>query len=168
MILQRKLKHHFLAILMSWSIVLQSMHLEKVARRAILVMCTFVSKYLSALAEAGILHNDFLPELSVLPTSLHFLCTTFTLPPFANNQDPFCYWFLVNLGRTIHAWQNQPLKNRLEIEKLLKDPKWCQKLTLETWNWKVMKNIWSVEHILFFKRLDFQAKSQSWKRRTKR
>ena len=26
-----------------------------------------------------------------------------------------------------------------------------------------MKNIWSVEHILFSKRLDFQPKSQSWK-----
>ena len=123
MILQRKLKHHFLAILMSWSIVLQSMHLEKVARRAISVMCTFVSKYL-ALAEAGILHNDFLPELSVLPTSLHFLCTTFTLLPFANNQDPFCYWFLVNLGRTIHARQNQPLKNRARgNRKTIKRPK---------------------------------------------
>ena len=34
-----------------------------------------------------------------------------------------------------------------EIEKLHKDPKWCQKLSLETWNWKVMKNIWSIEHI---------------------
>ena len=27
-----------------------------------------------------------------------------------------------------------------------------------------MKNIWSVEHILFCKRLDFQAKTQSWKK----
>ena len=33
-----------------------------------------------------------------------------------------------------------------EIEKLENDTKWCEKLTLETWNWKVMKNIWSVEH----------------------
>ena len=55
-----------------------------------------------------------------------------------------------------------------EIEKLENDTKQCEKLTLETWNWKVMKNIWSVEHFLFSKRLDFQAKSQSWKRRTKR
>ena len=31
-----------------------------------------------------------------------------------------------------------------------------------------MKNISSVEHISFSQRLDFQAKSQSWKRRTKR
>ena len=35
-----------------------------------------------------------------------------------------------------------------EIEKLEIDTKRCEKLTLETWNWKVMKNIWSVEHIL--------------------
>ena len=26
-----------------------------------------------------------------------------------------------------------------------------------------MKNIWSVEHVLFSQILDFQAKSQSWK-----
>ena len=46
--------------------------------------------------------------------------------------------------------QKKKLKIGLEeIEKLHKDPKWCQKLTLETWNWKVMKNIWSAEHILF-------------------
>ena len=55
-----------------------------------------------------------------------------------------------------------------EIEKLENDTKQREKLTLETWNWKVMKNIWFVEHILFSKRLDFQAKTQSWKRRTKR
>ena len=161
MILQRKLKHHFLAILMSWSMVLQSIHLEKVARRAISVMCTFVSKYL---AEAGILHNDFLPELSVLPTSLHFLCTTFTLPPFANNQDPFCYWFLVNLGRTIHARQNQPLKNRARgNRKTIKRPKMMSKINFRNLKLKIHE-----EHILFCKRLNFQAKSQSRKRRTKR
>ena len=55
-----------------------------------------------------------------------------------------------------------------EIEKLENDTKQCEKLTLETWNWKVMKNIWTVGHILFCKRLDFQAKTQSWKRRSKR
>ena len=56
-------------------------------------------------------------------------------------------------------------KNRLqEIEKIYKGPKWCLKLTLETWNWKIMKNIWSVEQILFCKRLDFQAKTQNEKK----
>ena len=55
-----------------------------------------------------------------------------------------------------------------EIEKLENDTKQCENLTLETWNWKVMKNIWAVEYILFCQRLDFQVKSQSWKRRTKR
>ena len=54
-----------------------------------------------------------------------------------------------------------------EIEKLWKDPKRCQKSTFETWNQKVMKNIWSVEYFLVSKRLDIQAKSQGWKRWTK-
>ena len=46
--------------------------------------------------------------------------------------------------------------------------KQSQNLILEPRNWKVMKNIWSIEHILLSKRLDFQTKSQSGKRRTKR
>ena len=72
--------------------------------------------------------------------------------------------------RTIWCcWTLKLLKIGLEeIEKLYKVPNRYQKLTLETWNWKVMKNIWSLEHILFSKRIDFQAKSQSKKRWTTR
>ena len=55
-----------------------------------------------------------------------------------------------------------------EIEKLENDTKQREKLTLETWNWKVMKNIWFVEHFLLSKNLEFQARSQSQKRRTER
>ena len=128
MILQRKLKHHFLAILMSWSIVLQSMHLEKVApRRAISVMCTFVSKYL-----APLLKQEFYTMISCrnsLFSPPPYTSFAPLLPPFANNQVPFCYWFLVNLGRTIHARQNQPLKNRARgNRKTIKRPKIMSKI----------------------------------------
>ena len=55
-----------------------------------------------------------------------------------------------------------------EIEKSEYAPKWYLKLSLQPWYWKTMKNMWSIEHFLLSKRLDFQTKSQSEKRRTKR
>ena len=102
-------------------------------------------------------------ELSVSPFSLalpYFILERFSIFFFTYTECPNKF-----LMRTF----SENLKIGLEeIEKLKEDIKWCQKLTLETWNWKVMKNIWSAERILFSKRLDFQAKSQSWKRRRKR
>ena len=55
-----------------------------------------------------------------------------------------------------------------QIEKSYNDPKWYLNQTLQPRYWKTMKNKWSIEHILFCKRLDFQAKSQSQVWRTKR
>ena len=55
-----------------------------------------------------------------------------------------------------------------QIEKLSNPPNWSQNLILETWYWKSVKNISSMERILLSKKLDFQAKSQSQVRRTLR
>ena len=57
---------------------------------------------------------------------------------------------------------------KLGLENHKNDQKCFQNLINETWNWKAMKNIWSMEHILFCKILDFQAKSQSQVCQTKR
>ena len=87
----------------------------------------------------------------------------------AKQKTPNLTFLFAKTKQNLNLAKNYPVKIELEeIEKLENDLKWCENSTSETWYWKVMKNIWSVEHILFCKWLDFQAKTQSWKRQTKR
>ena len=58
---------------------------------------------------------------------------------------------------------NNPLKVGLDLfDKSYNGQKHDQNLSLETCHWKVMKNTWPTEDVIFCQNLDLNGKIKSW------